>query len=186
MYVPKRVVLLWILLFALVRPVGEAGAAGGVFIGYGQHTEGPTKVVDLPGRKLVTGPLTATFSVGPDHAVCAVGEAGGEAGAFNMLVYATEITSSRLQPNGKTWRFAGTARSVTMVGSVVVEDALTAFTAEAHDAGPGVAGDFFHITINTSLFPHTTFGKDLDGNALPLFSGDVAIWTELANGQNYS
>lgn len=152
-------------------------------IGHGQHTEGPTKVISLPGRQVVVGPLTASFSVGLDHAMCAVGEVTGEPAPFNMLVYATQITGktwSTDATSGLTYTLSGTARSITMVGGAVVEDVLTAFTATAYDSSQAKTGDYFHITIDTVLFPHTTFGKDLDGSPLPLFSGDVAIGRDIA------
>lgn len=153
-------------------------------IGHGQHTEGPTKTLTLPGGTTSTvGPLTASFSVGTDHAMCAVGEVGGQVGAFNMLVYATDITSKVSGTDGgkPTYTLAGTARSVTMVGSAVIEDVLTPFTATARDGQqPGARGDYFHITIDTVLWPHTTFGRDVDGNPLAVFAGDVAIGASIA------
>jgi hypothetical protein len=146
-------------------------------VGYGQHTEGPTKVLMLPSGPLVVGPLTASFSVTDNSAMCAVGEAGGQGAPFNMLVYAKEITSRSDGPDGATITLSGIARSITMVAGAIVEDVDTPFSATAHDAklAPSPTGDFFHISIDTSLWPHTTFGKDLDGNPLPLFAGNVAI-----------
>lgn len=153
-------------------------------IGHGQHTEGPTKTLALPGGATYTvGPLTASFSVGNDHAMCAVGEAGGQVSPFNMLVYATEITGriSGTDQGRATYTLTGTARSITMIGSATVEDVLTPFSATAADGGsPGGTGDYFHITINTGLWPHTTFGRDADGNPLALFAGDVAIGGAIA------
>lgn len=180
MYVSKRVIVLVILAAALVWPL-TPGHTTSYAIGYGQHTEGPTKVLALPdGSSRVLGPLTASFSFGLDHAMCAVGEAGGELAPFNMLVYAMEITSATFSGDGRAVTLAGTARSITMAGGIILEDMLTAFTATGRDGGVGRDGDYFHISINTSLWPHTTFGKDLDGNPLPIFAGDVAVWTPLS------
>lgn len=170
---------------ALVLPAPATHSQSLTVLGHGQHTEGPTKVVSAPflGARTV-GPLTASFSVGLDHAMCAVGEASGEVAPFNMLVYATDIThriwGTDDESGRPTYTLQGTARSVTMVGSAVVEDVLTPFSATAYDSGDPLIGDYFHISIDTVLFPHTTFGKDLDGNPLPLFAGDVAIGKGIA------
>ncbi len=170
---------------ALMLPVSPTHGQSMGVLGHGQHTEGPTKVVSAPflGDRTV-GPLTASFSVGLDHAMCAVGEASGEVAPFNMLVYATDITDRIWDTDEETERptytLRGTARSVTMVGSAVVEDVTTPFSATAHDSGDPLIGDYFHISIDTVLWPHTTFGTDLDGNPLPLFAGDVAIGQGIA------
>lgn len=157
-------------------------------LGHGQHTEGPTKVLRLGDTTQVVGPLTATFSVGTDHALCSVGEAGGSISPFNMLVYATEITSRTWGTDATTglptYTLKGVSRSITTVGNVTLEDALSPFTATAFDSGVALMGDYFHITIDTSLWPHQSFGKDVDGNPLPLFSGDVAIGRKIADGRS--
>lgn len=188
MRVWPRTIMLAILVGAAALGTVPGQSTDLTVLGHGQHTEGPTKVLDVGGAKRVVGPLTATFSVGPDHALCSVGEAGGEGAPFNMLVYATEITSRTWGTDAAsglpTFTLRGVSRSITSIGSIILEDALSPFTATAFDSGQDLKGDFFHITIDTSLWPHQTFGKDLDGNPLPLFGGDVAIGRDIADGRS--
>lgn len=190
MYISRKL-LVAALLVSVVSLAPSGHAQEMQVIGYGQHTEGPTKVLVLPSGPVSVGTLTANFAVTENSAMCSVGNYGGQISQFNMLVYATEVTDrlwNREADNSPCptacLTLKGTARSLTIVNSIVVEDVETPFSATALDGSSSAPsmrdGDYFHMSIDTVLWPHTTFGKDIEGKPLPLFSGDVAIGRNIA------
>ena len=184
MYISKRLIAALALAGAMLLPASPGTAVVGQVYGAGAHTEGMTKVVHLPdGSTTVLGQLSTSFSLDGEIATCAVAEMGGSYAPLNMVMYSTSITSKTFGalPDGSaTYTITGLTRSITMVGSVTVEDVVTPFEVTAIDGanannGMPMLGDAFHMTINTSLWPHTTFGKDLTGESIPIFAGDIAI-----------
>lgn len=190
MYVSKRMIAALLLAAAAMLPAAHVGAVDDPAVyGAGEHTEGMTKVLHLPnGEVRVLGQLTTAFSIDGVTATCMVGEAGGEFAPMNMIMYTTEITSRAYGTDAvtgaATYTIAGLVRSITSIGGITIEDVVTPFTVTATDGDPtGVdetVGDFFHMSIDTSLWPHTTFGRDLTGESIPIFGGDVAIGHPIA------
>jgi hypothetical protein len=85
----------------------------------------------------------SSFTINPKTVSCGVGTlaAGGDAsGPFAMLMYATRMDSYTVDSDAGEIRATGRMRSITKVGSAVVEDAEHDFMAVA--SGPVPHGGF--------------------------------------------
>src|ERR671922_3019636 len=91
----------------------------------------------------------SSFTINPQTVTCGVGTlaAGGDAsGPFAMLMYATRMDSYTVDSDAGEIRATGRMRSITKVGSAVVEDAEHDFLAVA-------AGSVAHGGVHQGLPP---------------------------------
>ncbi|HYH48045.1 MAG TPA: hypothetical protein VEG38_00720 [Acidimicrobiia bacterium] len=107
----------------------------------------------------------SSFTINPKTVTCGVGTlaAGGDAsGPFAMLMYATRMDSYTVDSEAGEIRATGRMRSITKVGSAVVEDAEHDFLAVAASAVPHAdfnravhaGGARFDVHFSTPLWDH--------------------------------
>ena len=125
----KRFLLLQLCLGALVAIGDGRGAGAGVK---------DSEPLMGTGVGMYTDPSVAnqvsSFTINPKTVTCGVGTlaAGGDAsGPFAMLMYATRMDSYTVDTDAGEIRATGRMRSITKVGSAVVEDAEHDFLAVA-------------------------------------------------------
>lgn len=105
----------------------------------------------------------SSFTINPKTVSCGVGTlaAGGDAsGPFAMLMYATRMDSYTVDPEAGEIRATGRMRSITKVGSAVVEDAEHDFLAVAaasvahggFDQAMHAGGDRFDVHFSTPFW----------------------------------
>ena len=143
-----------------------AGVADGRVVGAGAGIR-DAEVLQGTGVGMYTDPSVAnqvsSFSINPKTVTCGVGTlaAGGDAsGPFAMLMYATRMDSYTVDSEAGEIRAKGRMRSITKVGSAVVEDAehdflAVAATSVAHggfDQAMHAGGDRFDVHFSTPFW----------------------------------
>ena len=189
----RMLVLALVVAAVVVVPIAQSHSEEGhaeqpVIQGAGEHVEGPDKAITMPdGSARALGPLTTEFSITHEFITCMVGEVGGEHAPFNMIMYSTAITKRSMHTNADgsmSYKVEGLIRSISKVGGVDVEDVVTPFKVVATDGSPNgkkeTHGDSFQMSIDTTLWPKTTFGLDPTGAKIPVFGGDIAIGHAIA------
>lgn len=129
-----RFLMLALLLTGLATTAGWGGAGAGPRDGEALMGTGVGMYTDASVANQVS-----SFTINPKMVSCGVGTlaAGGDAsGPFAMLMYSTRIDSYTVDRDAGEIRATGRMRSITKVGSSVVEDADHDFLAVAAGAVP--------------------------------------------------
>jgi hypothetical protein len=80
----------------------------------------------------------------------------GFTGPFAMLMFSENVTSYQIDRSAKTITAQGTMRSITKIGGLTIDDAMTPFLAVATDRKAGGAPDTFFLSYKTPFWNTAT------------------------------